>query len=957
MAILHFAFCILHYALPSSAQVGEPVSEIVIEQEGRTVTDPAILGLIESRVGAPLQVAEVRETITHFMSLNRFDDVSVVTEAVPTGLRLRFVLTPLHPVDRIEFNGMLGLPEETLRAVVVDRFSDSPRPGQAAEISDTLREVYRRRGYVRASVTPRVVQTHDPDRATLVFSIEAGRQVLVRDVVVTEVDAEVRRPLVGAPEVKAGQPFDEDAIERELQRWEDAQRAGGYYEARASHSAQIDEQGAIVTVNLSRGPRVVVAFTGDLLPDIERTRLVPIRAEGSADEDLLEDSSLAIERYFHDQGYRDGEAVYTREERNGELVITFHVERGPRYLVRGVRVAGNTAIPEEDLLALVRLEPGEPFVRSGLTEGVNAIERLHRAQGFTRAVVKASEVVLAPERASDPDRQMEVRIEVAQGARTTVRSVAFEGHSVLDEAALRTLTMVAPGQAFSAVELAAAGERIDLEYRNRGYDGVVVTPAPTLTEDDTQADVVFRIAEGLQVLVDHIIIIGNRRISVRTIERELLLREGQPLGYSALIESRARLVALGLFRRIQISSLAHSGEPRRDVVVEVEEAPPTVFDFGGGVEGGYLLRVGEAGLAEEHFELAPRGFFQIGRRNLWGKNRSVNFFTRVSLRSRDSVPVDPVPDSPDQVESDYGFNEYRVTGQFREPRAFNTTAELAVTGIVEQAIRSSFNFSRREARAQALFPLTRGYSFAGIYSFQTIELFDEQFTPDEQPIIDRLFPEVRLSKMSGSFIRDSRDDALDASRGTLMVVDGDLAARAIGSEVGFVRTYLQGFYYYRVPTVRRTVLALGARIGLAHGFAREVEGEIVQDLPASERFFSGGDTSVRGFALDRLGDERTITPTGFPTGGNGVVVLNSELRVNVFGPLQAVGFVDAGNVFPRASDLSFTDLRPTAGFGVMYRSPVGPLRVDVGFNLDRQEFVPGSPERRTIVHILLGPAF
>ena len=224
-------------------------------------------------------------------------------------------------------------------------------------------------------------------------------------------------------------------------------------------------------------------------------------------------------------------------------------------------------------------------------------------------------------------------------------------------------------------------------------------------------------------------------------------------------------------------------------------------------------------------------------------------------------------------------------------------------------------------------------------------------------MIDRLFPEVRLSKVSASLIRDKRDDRLDPSAGTMMIVDGELAARAIGSEVGFVQTYMQGFYYHRLPAERRIVLALGARVGLAHGFTRELDGQIIQDLPASERFFAGGDTTVRGFTLDRLGDEETITTAGFPTGGNSVIVLNSELRIAVVGPLTATGFVDAGNVFLKASDLDITNVRPSAGFGVMYRSPVGPIRVDLGFNLDPRELHPGVQERGRVLHILLGQPF
>jgi outer membrane protein insertion porin family/translocation and assembly module TamA len=129
------------------------------------------------------------------------------------------------------------------------------------------------------------------------------------------------------------------------------------------------------------------------------------------------------------------------------------------------------------------------------------------------------------------------------------------------------------------------------------------------------------------------------------------------------------------------------------------------------------------------------------------------------------------------------------------------------------------------------------------------------------------------------------------------------------------------------------------------------------DLPASERFFAGGDTTVRGFSLDRLGTAATISTSGFPTGGNGEIVLNAELRVAAVKGFTAVTFLDAGNIFPHASDLSFTDLRPAAGFGLHYKSPVGPIRVELGFNLSPRELVPGVLERRTVLHISLGQAF
>jgi outer membrane translocation and assembly module TamA len=347
----------------------------------------------------------------------------------------------------------------------------------------------------------------------------------------------------------------------------------------------------------------------------------------------------------------------------------------------------------------------------------------------------------------------------------------------------------------------------------------------------------------------------------------------------------------------------------------------------------------------------------------------------VSLRSRDIVlSEDGVRLEEPAAGSGYGFNEYRVVGTFREPRVFNTTADALLTGIIDQAIRSSFNFLRRQARAEVGLRLSQRYSVAGRYSYEYTQLFDERFTEEEKPLIDRVFPQVRLSKFSGSFIRDARSDVVDPNEGTFIIVDGEVAPRAVGSEVGFIKTLLQGFRYYRVPTERRVVVALGARIGLANGLPRPVlrigaDGEpilddsgeaiidLVQDLPASERFFAGGDTTVRGFSLDRLGTDETISPSGFPTGGNGLVVLNAELRSAVVGSLGVAGFMDAGNVFLRASDIRLHELRVTAGFGVRYQSPIGPLRVDLGFKLDRRELAPGTLEKRSVLHISLGQAF
>jgi outer membrane protein insertion porin family len=973
ISCLHFAFCILNYTAAAAQTPAPSVVAVEVSQEDEPVKDPLVLSLLQTRPGMPLSIADVRESITHLISLTRYEDVQVYEDPVPGGVRLRYVLVPVHTVDRLEFRGTLGIPEDTLRRTVVQRFGDAPVASRAEEVARALQMVYRERGFVQATITPRIEITHKPDRATMVLDINAGPRPVIRDILVNSDDPADRQALAGSG-IAVGQLYDPTSIDAQLEKYQASLRARGFYEAQASHSADLTSApsstpGATVHIMIDRGPHVSVAFSGDLLPEAERDRLVPIRAEASADEDLLEDSSRAIEDYFRARGYRDATAMYTREETPGELTIRFTISRGARYVIDSFAIDGNTSIPASELASIVRLKAGEPFVQAQVDAAVVGMRGLYRARGFTRATVMPSVAVLPATGNAAGDRQVQVTLTVAEGPRTVVGTVDVIGNTVLTTAQLLMGAATAPGKPYSEVDVASDRDRIELEYRNRGYESVVVEPRVMLADSDTRANVAFVITEGPQVIVDHVIIVGNRRTSSSTIQRELTLRPGEPLGYSARIESQQRLTALGLFRRVNITELTHESESRRDVLVQVEEAPPTSIAYGGGLEGGTRLRpTGPNGTAQEHFELSPRGSFEITRSNLWGKNRSVDLFARAGLIARDvAIAEAGLPEVAPATESGYGFNEYRLLATYREPKVFNTPADILLTGILDQAIRSSFNYRTREVRGEVGGHLTPRVSVAGRYSFQHTTLFDQRFTPEEEPLIDRVFPQVRLSTFSNAIIRDTRDDLLNPSRGLFFALNSDISARAIGSEVGFVKTFGQAFQYVRLPLRRRIIVATAERIGVAHGFPRLVTTidetgatvtQKVQDLPASERFFAGGDTTVRGFSLDRLGTTETVDPqTGFPKGGNGEVVLNAELRIDTVKGFTAVTFVDAGNIFLNASDLSFINLRPAAGFGVLYRSPIGPVRVELGFNLAPRELVPGVLERRSVLNISFGQAF
>jgi outer membrane translocation and assembly module TamA len=284
-------------------------------------------------------------------------------------------------------------------------------------------------------------------------------------------------------------------------------------------------------------------------------------------------------------------------------------------------------------------------------------------------------------------------------------------------------------------------------------------------------------------------------------------------------------------------------------------------------------------------------------------------------------------------------------------------------------VRTGFNFARKGFNgtySRTLTPTIRG---SVQYSLVTTRIFDfeESLANTDQLTVDRVFPQVRLSTISSAVARDTRDDPLEPQRGTLVSGDATLAARLMASEVGFIRTFMQGFVYRNLGKPN-LVFAGGARLGLANAFKQIVQSVDdqgnpvlieVRDLPASERFFAGGDTTIRGFSLDSVGAPDTITPKGLPIGGDAEIVLNAELRMPVHGHLGAVVFVDGGNVFARVADLNLGQLRGSVGFGIRYRSPIGPIRMDIGFKLDRRPLAgtPGRLEPRYALHFSIGQAF
>ncbi len=936
--------------------LNKPIVSVRLVVEGRETDEPALTSVVQTVVGRPLAMADVRETVGHLFSLRRFEDVRVDAEPSGAGVALRYDLSPVHPVTRIEFTGALdrpGVDAGRLRQAVVERYGPSPSLGRVADLTRAVADELAARGYLHAAVDTRTEIRHDPDRATLVFAVQPGARTTI-GTIVTQGEAGITRDaLLDELDVAPGDPYQRQALDAGVERYLEGRHRLGYYLASLTPGVQLEDGDRIarLTLTVDTGPHVQVRFSGDTLPSDVVKNLVPIEEEGSADQDLLEDSSLRIESYLRARGYRDAAAPFRSEEADGELVITFDVRRGPLYRVGTFAVTGNPSVPFETLAPALRTRAGEPFSEAALDADVVSIETLYRRRGFSAARA-SGDTEPAGRGADEASIDLVVTITVAEGVRTLIGDVTFTGNDSVDTDALRAVVGVAPGAPFVAAQLAADRESIAVHYADLGYPTAAVTVAPQFGDDGGRADITFTIHEGVRVFVDHVLVVGNTRTSVDTIERELQLGPGDPVGRAALVDSQRRLASLGLFRRVVIDQVSHGDEARRDLIVTVEEAPATTIGYGAGVEGRSRTIKQLDGTASDRFEVAPRASFEMTRRNLFGKNRSLSFFTSASLPKNFADQAQPTDSTR------FGFVEYRVVGTFREPRVRGTDADLSVTGTLEQQIRSSFNYARRGAGATLTRRVSPNVLLSGSYQLERTNVFDEQLDPEYQNLLDRTFSLYRLSSFAITTIHDTRSDSLDPHDGGLLSANAQLAALSIGSQASFVKLFLTGQAFRALPRSHGAVLAASARVGL--GFPGQViktlddgshSKESADLLPESERFFAGGDTTVRGFALDRLGTPETIV-NGFPIGGDGLIILNGELRVPVWRALGAVGFLDTGNVFPHASDIDLRKLRSAIGFGIRFGSPFGPIRADLGFKMDRQ---PG--EHLAEFHLSFGQAF
>ena len=556
--------------------------------------------------------------------------------------------------------------------------------------------------------------------------------------------------------------------------------------------------------------------------------------------------------------------------------------------VKSIKFEGVHAFPVSELKKILTTKEKRfrwftkaPLNDEQLNEDLDRIEKFYRSRGFYHAKVVSHQVV-----ALGGDN-VEVRIQIEEGPPMMVSSVSLrvEGESTgswHDE--LLGLLPLRSGVRF-AIPTYQDVEKVVLNHlADWGYPKAHVDLKATLNKNTNLAVVSVEVEKGPVCFVGSVRVEGNESIADDVILRELTFKSGERFNGTKIQESQQRLFGLDLFQFVELTIESMDGDsttlPVRILVREAKKQ---------------TVRVGAGYGTEDNF----RGQVQYEVRDFMGDGRRLQVNTKASSLTQ--------------------FLE----GKLLQPYLFGPRTSLTLSGGVYHEDQESF-----ENRKILLSPVlnykwdNKLTSYVG-YNLEANRLLDVDLQAVSQSSTDQENEEFFVSSLIEGTSWDRVDDLLNPKKGVRLIENIEWASSGFGSEVDFIKLTLEGRGY--VPLEKYGVLA--AR--LKWGGIQQLEN--TSDIPIFKRFFSGGSESVRGYPYQRLG---LLDDEGNPEGGLSLVEGSVEYRFPIREPFEGVTFVDFGNVFEDSFDLAFDDLRYTAGVGLRYLTPVGPIRFDVGYQLN-----------------------
>jgi len=872
-------------ALPLLQESGPPVIENVIIRADGQAGEQNLEELISIRKGEPYSLKKVDQSVKQIYQTGLFSDIRVLRSG-DARVDLTFVLTHNLTTRSLSFFGRKELPQKKMReAVEVLRPGSIFSEDKIDQAVGELRELLKKEGYFEPEILAETEKDTNASVADVGFKIGSWKRFTIGKIAFSG------SPIVPESELSKRLRNREGAIYVPSKFQEDLQRLKVYYNSLGYQRAALDivredfdEADSRVALMISVLPREKISFLirGASVP---ASLLAPIWEERIFEEWGLAEGEARILTYLRKQGHVFASTRSRIERLENEIRVIYDVSPGETYRVDSVEFDGLSSFSSPRIRAEVGINEKLPFFAllngERLFEIPREIELFYRTNGF-------------------PDCHVDINLKsrgkaatavffIREGPQDRITRLALEGVSVFSADAVRASMVSTEGGPFFAPDVRKDVERIEAFYLDRGVRGtkIVSEIKPIST---SSLSVTISVNEGRRVRIGGIVITGNKVTRKKSILREVRLKEGDDASRELILETKRRLEGLGVFSEVKVDEVPVS-EESENLVITVREGERNYASLGVGLE----TRNEPRSFALWENDIRLRGTAEFIRSNVFGTASQVSLVTQFSLI------------------------EKRGVISWEQPYFFGIPMQTSMNAWLEGEDRKSFGFDRRGISLNTVKPLAGGFLLLGTISLSRTKLTYLEIAESE---VDRQLQPYSTTLVSGSMIWDRRDDTFNPARGFFLSFVGEWAYPAFKTESDYLKGFLKCQYYY--PVLTHLNFSTTARLGLGRG-----------RMPVPERFFAGGSNSFRGDTFDELGPKDP--KTGMPTGGKAMLVVNLEMKFPLFPILRDLSgavFYDIGQVFSKRKDFSLFNFQGALGFGLRYRTPLGPVRFDLGWNLD-----------------------
>ena len=894
--------------------------------------------------GADFRAADAASTIDRLFETGRYDDIQVDVEPAQGGVNVRLLTKPAWFVGNISIQGKLSNPPDREQVVNATRLNLGVLFSQQdlVRAEDSVHRLLRNEGFYEHRLEVKTEDQPDLEQRDVSFVIDLGPrakyaqprftgQTVLSDDTLTRATG-WKLKFIGWWR-RVTQSRTRNGVTRVLRRYGKDKRLTA--EARIT-GREYDPatQRFQATMEVNGGPQVDIRSVEGHVSNRVLKRYVPVFQEQRVYRDLLVDGANNLRNYLQSRGYFDAQVDFReRDEDPDHLIIEYVIVQGDHHKLTDIKIQGNRYFAEDDLRERMFLRPsGLIRFRSGRYSGVflkrdeESITNLYKSNGFRD--VKVTAAVQNDYQGKQGD--VAVTIVVDEGAQWTVSKLSFTGFNSLPTQDFSDQLSSVEGQPFSEVSVAADRSLILTEYQKAGFPDAEFQWDFAPAEDSHTVDVTYRITEGRRQFIRQVVLSGIQTTRRGLVERNLPLEPGDPLSLVAMANTQRNLYQLGVFSRIDMAPQNPNGaEEYKNVLYNFTESSRYSMAAGFGAEvarfGGTSTNL-SAPAGSTGF--SPRVSLDLSRLNFLGLGHSISLRGRLSnLEQLGSVNY--------------------LAPRFRNVEGRNITFTLLYD--LSRDVRT-FSSRREEASVQISQQLSKPSSLLLRFAYRRVTTADVVIP---SLLIPQLLQPVRIGMLSLSYVQDRRDDRSDTHRGIYNTVDAGLASSAFGSSRTFGRVLIRSASYHSLT--KNVVLARETTLGVIIPFHVPVGFTSDNVIPLPERFFGGGGITHRGFPENQAGPRdigvpqgpggTASEPTGLPLGGNAVLFNSIELRFPLLGDnIGGVIFHDAGNVYHNVRDISFrVNQRDPAdfdymvhavGFGVRYRTPLGPVRGDLAYSIN-----------------------